>query len=111
MMARRPPKPASARTVRRADDRSNEKLAQDRIRLAKLSPGGAPERPIPIESSSLVEVRASALECPRCSGEPRVEEHTAHAFEDDVLRAAHTRCKQCGFERTVWFRIAQRLAN
>lgn len=111
MMARRPPKPTSARTVRRSDERSNEKLAQDRIRLAKLSEGGDAARPIAVESSSLVEVRASALPCPRCLGEPRVDDHTAHSVAGDVLRAAHTRCKQCGFERNVWFRIAQRLAN
>jgi len=111
MMARRPPKPASARTLRRADTRFTAKLVEDRIRLAKLSAGGSADRPIAVESSSLVEVRAGALECPRCGGEPRVDEHTAHAVGDDVLRAAHTRCKQCGFERTVWFRIAQRLAN
>lgn len=111
MMARRPPKPASARTLRRSDERFSEKVAQDRIRLARLSQGGSADRPIPVESSSLVELRASALECPRCGGEPRVDEHTAHAVGDDVLRAATTRCKQCGFERTVWFRIARRLAN
>lgn len=111
MMARRPPKPTSSRTVRRTDERAHEKLAQDRIRLVKLSPGGASDRPITVESSSLVEPRASAMPCPRCTGEQRVDEHTAHAIDDDVLRAAHTRCKQCGFEQTVWFRIAQRLAN
>jgi hypothetical protein len=110
-MARRPPKPASPRTLRRADERSLERLAEDRIRLAKLSPGGAAERPISVESASLVELRASALPCPRCEGEPRVDEHTAHSVGGDVLRAARTSCKQCGFERVVWFRIAQRLAN
>lgn len=111
MMARRPPKPASARTLRRADERSSERLAQDRIRLAQLSPGGSADRPITVESSSLVELRASAMPCPRCTGEPRVDEHTAHTIGGDVLRAARTRCKQCGLERVVWFRIAQRLAH
>ncbi len=111
MTPRRPPKPLSARTERRVDERSLVRLAQDRVRLAKLSPGGAPDRPITVESSSLVELRASALPCPRCTGEPRVDEHTAHSVDGELLRAARTSCKQCGFARVVWFRIEQRLVN
>ena len=44
-------------------------------------------------------------------GEARVEDHIARAVDGDLLRAAHTRCRQCGFLRTVWFRVAPRLVN
>jgi hypothetical protein len=110
-MSRRPPKPPSPRAQRRADERVLAKIADDRVRLAQLSEGGSPDRPIPVETSALVEPRAASMPCPRCGGEARVEDHIARAVDGDLLRAAHTRCRQCGFLRTVWFRVAPRLVN
>jgi DNA-directed RNA polymerase subunit RPC12/RpoP len=86
-------------------------MADDRARLARLEPGGAPERPIDVSSASLVEVHARSLPCTRCGAEVRVEAHDAPVVDGRALRVAKTVCPMCGARRAVWFRIVQSSVN
>jgi hypothetical protein len=74
----------------------------DRERLAALSPGGSRERPIPVASASVVEVRTNALACPRCGGGYRIHEHVAPA---SGIRRVDVTCRHCSAPRSLWFRL------
>lgn len=95
------------RAERRALERKLAKEARDRDKLARLEPGGAPERPIAIASASLVEVHARAASCPLCGGALRLEEHTAETLGGARLRVAAVVCVMCGVRRRIHFRIAE----
>ncbi len=99
------------RARRRADARAAEKLARDRERLARLEPGGDPTRPVSVESASQVEPHALALECLRCGGPNRLEEHAAVTADGERLRLAKMNCARCGARRQVWFRISPALPS
>jgi hypothetical protein len=100
------PKPKRARTARREATRAAAQLARDRERVFQMSPGGRPDAPIDVSSASVVEVRASALPCPRCGGEQVVEEHAAVAGPDGArLRQVRLRCRRCSSKRALWFRL------
>lgn len=88
-------------------DRDRVKLADAREQLARVSPGGSPERPLGIESASVVESRALALGCGRCGGELRLEDHAAL----QGLRRVRARCRSCGALREVWLRLEERLLS
>ncbi|MEO8700154.1 MAG: hypothetical protein ABI867_08925 [Kofleriaceae bacterium] len=90
------------RTERRIEERAARQLVRDREKLAALSPGGARERPIVVESSSVIEVRARAMPCPQCAGELRVGEHRA----ETGLRVVQVTCTRCHAGRELWFRLA-----
>lgn len=95
-----------ARSARRAEQRAADKLARQRERLFELEPGGSPERPIDIESASVVEVKAEATPCPRCGVPVRVEAHRAPSSPGMRLREAAVVCPRCGSRRSIWFRLA-----
>jgi hypothetical protein len=95
------------RTDRRRAEREAEKLADARVELARLSPGGTSERPIDVPSASVIESRALALGCARCGGELRLDEHDAVLG----MRRVRARCKACGATREVWLRIEERLLS
>jgi hypothetical protein len=90
------------RTARRAAERAARGLVRDREKLAAMT-AGAMTRPIEVESSSVIEVRARATPCHQCEGEVRVGEHRAEAG----LRAVEVRCTRCHAARTLWFRIVE----
>jgi endogenous inhibitor of DNA gyrase (YacG/DUF329 family) len=100
-----------ARTARRAALRASDKLARQRERLFQLEPGGTPDRPIDVDSSSVVEPRAAALECPRCQLPFRVEAHRAPSSPGMRLREAEVSCPRCGQRRSVWFRLVGESLN
>jgi len=93
------------RTERRARERAARELVRDREKLANLSPGGAPERPIDVESPAVIEGRVRSTPCVQCQGAYRVVDHRA---EGRALRAVDARCERCGAPRTVWFRLVSR---
>lgn len=95
------------RTQRRRAERDATKLGDAREKLARLSPGGTPERAIEVSSAAIVESEAVALACARCGGETRSEEHEAI----EGLRRVRTQCKRCGARREVWLRIASRVLS
>jgi hypothetical protein len=102
-------KKVSPRTLRREGERAAVKLADKREQLAALEAGGAPTRPIVLESASQVEVHARAMRCPRCDGAYRVEEHAAETIDGARVRVAKVTCVACGTRRAVYFRLEPRL--
>jgi hypothetical protein len=101
--------------TRRFDSQSSDaaiavpaRLERAREQLARLSPGGSPERAIEVASASVIEVRAAALPCPHCAGEYRILEHTR---PHPGVRQLDVECRYCGVPRTLWFRIAEREPN
>lgn len=96
------------RTERRTRERAARQLVRDREQLAKLSPGGASDRPLEVESSAVIEGRARAMPCVQCEGTYRVADHRS---ERAGLRAVDVRCERCGAPRTLWFRIVSREPN
>ena len=73
-------------------------LLRDRERLAALSPGGSRDRPMPVGSASVVEVRTNALACPRCGGSYRIHEHVAPA---PGIRRVDVSCRYCSAPRSL----------
>jgi hypothetical protein len=99
------------RTVRRALERDVKKIEDAREKLAFLSEGGAPERPIEVASASVVEARALALGCARCEGELDLVDHDALRASGEPLRRVRAQCKRCRAAREIWIRIAQPLLS
>jgi len=104
-------KPKRDRTVRREADRDAKKALHDRLALARLEPGGAPERPIVLVSASLVEPTARAMPCPACAATVRVHDHTAELLGGKRLRVVRVDCARCGFAGSRYFTIAEPLPN
>ncbi len=105
-MAKTKRKPSDgSRSARRAALRAADKLVRQRERLFALEPGGSRERPIEVGSSSVVEPKAAALECPHCEAAFRVEAHLAPSVEGMRLREALVICRRCGQRRSIWFRL------
>lgn len=101
----------SPRGQRRAAERAAVDLAKDRVRLATLEPGGAPERPIVVETVAVIEVRATDTRCAVCEGGLQLEEHEVVTHGDVSLRRTRLRCRQCHTPRLIWFRIARPQPN
>ncbi len=95
------------RTERRQGEREIERLVQARERLFAASDGGSREHPIEVASASLVEPRASSMECPRCGEKLRVRAHEAIPHGARTLRAVTVRCPACGSDRTLWFCVVR----
>jgi len=100
------PKP-SPRAARRTRARAHAELVRDLERLARLAPGGAPERPRAIDSPAQVEVIAAATPCPLCRGGLRVDEHASETRDGVRLRVARVACTTCGVRRALWFRLGE----
>ena len=107
-MGKRKPSP---RTVRRARGRVHDDLVKDLERLARLAPGGAPDRPLDVEAPSQVEPIAQVQACPLCEGALRLENHAAETHDGNRLRVAHLRCTSCGVARAFYFRLAGSALN
>jgi hypothetical protein len=102
------PRKPSDRTHRRARARVHAQLVRDQERLARLQPGGAPERPVPVESPTQVDVIAVASPCPLCGGTLRLDEHAAETLAGVRLRVARVVCTACGTRRAFYFRLVDR---
>jgi hypothetical protein len=87
--------------AKKRSQRSPRELVRDREKLAAATAGGAPERPIGVDSSAVIEGRARAMPCPQCEGELVVRDHRS----ERGLRAVDVRCTRCHVARTLWFRI------
>lgn len=99
---KRVPRP---RTLERKLRLADEKLVRSRLKLMELEPGGSEARPIDVSTSALVEPKARAFRCPRCDEPFEVASHEAHTGNHGRLREAKLRCKSCGLERSLWFRV------
>jgi hypothetical protein len=89
------------RTLRREDERAARRLVRERERLARLERGGAPDRPIEVPSSAVIELRARRMPCVQCGGEYQVDDHQHEA----ELRVVSVTCRRCHVSRRLWFRI------
>lgn len=88
------------------------KLAKARMKLAALEAGGAPDRPIDVESASTIEVHAQSTPCASCGEQGvRVEEHTAETIGERRLRVVKVKCPRCGVRRDVYYRIGTPLLS
>jgi len=105
-VSRQKPPPRASRRTRARD---HGRLVRDLERLARLEPGGAPDRPLDVESPSQVEVMAAGRPCPLCKGTLRLEEHAAATVGTRCLRVAHLRCTGCRVQRSLYFRLVERL--
>jgi hypothetical protein len=105
-MGKRKPSP---RTLRRIRSRAHEALVGDLERLARLAPGGAPDRPLEVEAPTQVEPIAEGTVCPLCAGPLRLVEHTAETHDGARLRVAHVRCTSCSVARSFYFRLGEPL--
>jgi len=96
-----------ARTERREAERTAVKLAKSSEKLARLEPGGAPDRPIGVATASVIEPQARSLACVRCGleGSARIEAHEARAIDGARLRVVRVSCPTCGSARDVYFTI------
>jgi len=99
----------TARAARRARARTQGKLVRDLERLARLAPGGSPERPVALESPAQVEVVAAARPCPLCGGSLRVDTHTASTSGGLRRRVAQVACTACGIRRALYFVLREGL--
>ena len=81
---------------------------RDQERLARLQPGGSPERPQAVESPAQVDVIAAATPCPLCGGTLRLVEHAAEIVAGVRLRVAHLVCTTCRTRRALYFRLVER---
>ncbi|HRG97348.1 MAG TPA: hypothetical protein PLR99_13935 [Polyangiaceae bacterium] len=107
-MAKRPKRD---RTVRREASRALDKSRAERLALAKLEAGGAPERPRVVSTAALVEPTARSLPCPACGGSVRLVEHTAEERAGRRLRVCVVDCSACGARVERFFEVAPPLLN
>ncbi len=109
-MAKRAPK-RSDRTIRREQERALRRLQDDRERLFALEPGGNPGRPIETASAAVIDAHATSVPCPRCGGHLELLEHAATVHDGVRLREARLRCRQCGSQRSLWFKLVASAPN
>jgi hypothetical protein len=93
------------RTKKRAEARTLHKLRAERERLFLLERGATPQRPIEIATPALVELKATALACPRCLTAFRIEAHRAAKVAGLRLREAEVSCPRCHVRRSLWFEL------
>ena len=98
-------KPPRARTQRRFEERVARGLVRERERLWALEPGGSPERPIDVSSSSVIDPKWRATPCPQCGGTLTLTDEHA---QDASHRSVDVKCQTCGAPRTIYFRIVPR---
>ncbi len=84
----------------------------DRARQIEGSePGGSRDDPVEIDSPSVVEAHARNRPCTRCEGVVDVLDHSIEFAGDERLRVALTRCRSCGGERRLYYRLRTRVLN
>ena len=102
---KKPPKKSRPRTMRRTEVRRVQKLAAERIALAKAEVGGSAARPLVVESAAIVESRAYGLGCAVCAGVLRGFAHDAVTVDGVALRRVQSGCVECNTERETWVQI------
>ncbi len=93
------------KNVRRGAASKTDALVRELEKLAALEPGGAPDRPIAVETPAVIDMRAIAQPCPLCEGSMKLEEHAADEIDGVRLRVAAIACTSCGVRRKRYFRL------
>lgn len=104
-------KKRGARTERRQRALAERQLVRDRERLAALEPGGAPERPLRVESTAVIEPRTARRPCPLCGGRLQLLEHAAETRGGRRLRVVRVRCRRCHVPRELFFELIETLLS
>ncbi len=94
------------RTLRREADRETEALIAAKEKLATLEAGGTEERPLAVESASLVEPRALRERCLACDSAVDLVDHRAVHVRGTLVREVVVKCKRCARRRALWIRVA-----
>jgi hypothetical protein len=102
---KRAPRPERPRTLARREQLASEKLFRARTKLLDLEPGGTETNPITVPTASVIEPKARSVHCPRCDEAFDIESHDAEVGEHGRLRRVALRCRQCGTQRALWFRV------
>ena len=100
-----------ARTELRKLTRERHKLSLSRRKLIALERGGSAERPIEVDSASVIEARAESISCPDCTQSLRTVEHQSVEHAGELLRAVELVCRGCGAQLRLYFRICSALPN
>jgi hypothetical protein len=67
---------------------------------------GSRDTPFEVTSAAVVETRTSLLNCTHCHvGSYRIGEHVAHLPQGPRMRRVDVACRNCGTERSLWFRL------
>ena len=80
-----------------------------RRKLIALERGGSAERPIEVDSASVIEARAESISCPDCTQSLRTVEHQSVEHAGELLRAVELVCRGCGAQLRLYFRIWVRI--
>ena len=96
-----------SRTVRRQAERDARKLADAKWKLTLLEPGFRPDKPIVVDSASVIEPHVRGMQCPVCDVGFQVVEHVATA-DGRVVKA---RCPQCGKTPSIHFTLRAATVN
>lgn len=99
------------RTLARNLERAEHQLHRDKLKLAALSPGGSPQRPIELESASVVEARAASFACVVCDQSCHVTSHEALTASGERLRRVEVACSRCATRRFLYFRVVGSALN
>lgn len=96
------------RTARRERERAARSLVKDREKLFLLSVGGSADRPIEVDSPTVIPIRVRRAKCPQCEGEYTFgEESSPHAG----LRVVKVQCRRCQVQRELFFRLVTHAPN
>jgi len=82
-------------------------LEREVRKLEQLQPGGTADTPVEIPAPSVVEAHAGNRACARCEGAVDVLDHAVLEHQGERLRVARVRCRRCGHERALYFRLAR----
>ena len=99
------------RAVEREKQRELGKLAHKLDALVAESPGGSPERALPVSSAAVVDNKARGFPCGRCEGELELRDHQAEFRGSIQLRRVDLICKSCFHPRRIWFSLGAPTAN
>jgi hypothetical protein len=97
--------------VRRRPKGKRSKIAELTSELVRIVDGGSRDRPIVVDTASLVEPTAAGEPCLRCGETTRAMEHEVERYMGEPLRVVRIRCRGCGYERPVYVRIAPVAVN
>lgn len=94
------------RRKQREPERALRKQVAHTEALAGKLPGGSPQLPIDVASSSVVETKARATPCCQCGGDLELRGDHATSTARGVVRELSLVCRRCHAPRTLWFRVA-----
>ncbi len=78
---------------------------RDRDLNMRSQRGGAPDRPVLVDTASVIPGRAARFHCNQCNGALRFSDHMPVTSGDVRRRRVDAQCSLCGARRSIWFEI------